>query len=105
MAGQLSVLPYFMSMGLSPILGLVIDKVGRRALFIMISSIIAAGSCIYTAFMPTAEPGSQDWTVLIPLIALGFGYSIYAAALWGSIPYVVEPKTIGSAFGLTTSLQ
>lgn len=36
---------------------------------------------------------------------LGFGYSVYAAALWGSIPYVVAPRTIGTAFGLTTAVQ
>ena len=74
-----------MSMGLSPILGFVIDRVGKRALFVMISSVISFVACVYTA--------------------LGFAYSIYASALWGSIPYAVNPKTIGSAFGLTTALQ
>jgi MFS family permease len=95
-----------MSMGLSPILGFVIDRVGKRALFVMISSVISFVSCVYTAFMKTeTTQGVQDWAVLAPLIALGFAYSIYASALWGSIPYAVNPKTIGSAFGLTTALQ
>lgn len=91
MAGQLAVVPYFMSMGLSPILGFMIDKVGRRALFIMISSIISVIACFYTAFMRTLpmDSANPDWFVLIPLIGLGFAYSIYASALWGSIPYVV----------------
>jgi nitrate/nitrite transporter NarK len=90
-AGSLAVVPYFMSMGLSPILGFTIDKVGRRAMFIMISSIISVVACVYTAFMKTLPPDSPnpDYFVLIPLIGLGFAYSIYASALWGSIPYVV----------------
>jgi len=107
MAGQLAVVPYFMSMGLSPLLGFLIDRVGRRALFIMTSSIISLICCIYTAFMkslPVDSP-NPDYFVLIPLIGMGFSYSIYASALWGSIPYVVQPRTIGSAFGVTTALQ
>ena len=39
-----------------------------------------------------------------PLILIGFGYSIYAAALWGSIPYVVEARTVGTAFGFVTAI-
>jgi len=33
------------------------------------------------------------------------GYSIYASALWGCIPYTVPPKAIGTAYGLTTAIQ
>jgi len=40
-----------------------------------------------------------------PLVATGIGYSIYASAIWGSVPYVVEPHTVGTAFGLTTAIQ
>lgn len=42
---------------------------------------------------------------LVPLILVGIGYSIYGAALWGSIPYVVEAKTVGTAFGFVTAIQ
>ena len=43
--------------------------------------------------------------MVVPLTLLGIGYSVYAAALWGCIPYTVPPKLIGSAFGLCTSVQ
>jgi len=42
---------------------------------------------------------------LLPLILLGVGYSIYACALWGSIPYTVPDNMFGSAFGICTSIQ
>ena len=36
---------------------------------------------------------------------IGIGYSIYASACWGSVPYVVPPSKVGTAFGLTTAIQ
>lgn len=42
---------------------------------------------------------------LIPLIFLGVGYSIYACALWGSVPYTVSEKLLGTAFGMCTAVQ
>ena len=47
----------------------------------------------------------QCYSELGPLILVGIGYSIYGAALWGSIPYVVEAKTVGTAFGFVTAIQ
>lgn len=92
-----------MSAALSPILGLIIDKFGMRALFITASSVLVALACFFIAVLPYyTEP---NYICLLPLILVGFGYSIYASALWSSIPYIVPAKTIGSAFGLATSLQ
>lgn len=42
---------------------------------------------------------------MYPLVFTGIGYSIYASAIWGSVPYVVTPNTVGTAFGLATSIQ
>jgi len=47
----------------------------------------------------------QCYSELAPLIFVGIGYSIYGAALWGSIPYVVEARTVGTAFGFVTAIQ
>jgi len=102
-AGYLYSIPYFMSAALSPILGIIIDKIGKRAIFITSSSVLVAISCFIAALCPyTSEP---NYTCLLPLILVGFGYSIYASALWSSIPYIVPARTIGSAFGLATSIQ
>ena len=40
---------------------------------------------------------------LYPLVMAGIGNSISAAAIWGSIPYVVSETVVGSAFGVTTA--
>lgn len=39
------------------------------------------------------------------MVLTGIGYSIYAAAIWGSVPYVVTPQTVGTAFGICTAIQ
>lgn len=33
------------------------------------------------------------------------GYSVYAAALWGCIPYTVPARLVGTAYGFTTAVQ
>lgn len=47
----------------------------------------------------------QCYNELFPLVFTGIGYSIYASAIWGSVPYVVSPNAVGTAFGLATSIQ
>ena len=91
-----------MSAALSPILGIIIDKIGKRAIFITTSSFLVALACFVAAICPYST--EHNYTCLLPLIIVGFGYSIYASALWSSIPYIVPARTIGSAFGLTMSI-
>ena len=47
----------------------------------------------------------QCYNEVYPLVLTGIGYSIYAAAIWGSVPYVVAPTSVGTAFGIATAIQ
>lgn len=51
-AGKVYSIPYFMSAFLTPLLGFMIDKMGKRALFIIISSLLAAAACFWVAVTP-----------------------------------------------------
>ena len=42
---------------------------------------------------------------VVPLVILGISYTTYAVVLWGSLPYMVEAHTLGSAFGICTTFQ
>jgi len=53
LAGTIYGIPYIISGVLSPILGFVIDKVGKRALFIMMSSVFIFLAAAVTLFVPT----------------------------------------------------
>ena len=39
------------------------------------------------------------------MVFLGLGYSIYASVIWASIPYLVQHKVAGTAFGTATAMQ
>ena len=67
----------------------------------MTSSVLILLACVITMLIPPAEAGDgPQYMCLIPLILLGIGYSVYAAALWGCIPYTVPAKLVGTAYGL-----
>ena len=104
-AGQLFGIPYTISAATSPFLGILIDRVGRRGLMIVASSVILFAAHVINMFLPNCAPGDHCYSELGPLVLVGIAYSIYAAALWGSIPYVVEAKTVGTAFGFCTAIQ
>ena len=89
----------------SPVLGFVIDKCGRRALCICASSVLILIACVITMILPDAKKGEPDYAIFASLIFLGTGYSVYAAALWGAIPYTCDPKQVGTAFGICTAVQ
>ena len=100
-AGKLFSVPYLISAFSSPFLGFAIDRVGRRALVIVISSVILTAAYTTSMLLPECDKCYHE---MYPLVLTGIGYSIYAAAIWGSVPYVVSPHTVGTAFGICTAI-
>ncbi|RMX44324.1 hypothetical protein pdam_00018870 [Pocillopora damicornis] len=89
---------YMVSMIFGPLMGLFVDKFGRRGILIFLCSALTIPVYGFLAFAPNVHP-------LVPTIWLGFTYSMAAASLWPSFPLVVEQATVGTALGLTTSIQ
>jgi hypothetical protein len=91
-------IPYMISAVSSPFLGLAVDRFGLRAVIavlcaaILILAHLALG--FYTQMGPT-----------LPLVGQGVAFSVFAAALWPSVPYTVPESAEGLAFGLVTALQ
>lgn len=71
---------------------------------IIVSSFLLVVAHFTSAYIPMCPVGQTCYGEVGPLILIGIAYSIYAAALWTSIPYVVEAKTIGTAFGFCTAI-
>lgn len=71
------------------------------------SSVLILLASAITIAIPARPAGSLDpqYLCLIPLVLLGVGYSVYAAALWGCIPYTVPARLVGTAYGLCTAVQ
>ncbi|CAL1531406.1 unnamed protein product [Lymnaea stagnalis] len=88
---------YDVSMIVSPFLGGLIDVFGKRGYIAM-----------STAVLTIPVFGLLAFSYVHPLICtlwLGVTYSFAAASMWPSIPLVVSQTTLGTAMGLTTSVQ
>ncbi|EGR34415.1 major facilitator superfamily domain protein [Ichthyophthirius multifiliis] len=107
-ASNLMSLPYLIAAGCTPFAGLLVDKVGKRGLLLIITSVLMITSHLTMLIMPqcgNGDPNCQQYTFLFPLVLFGIFYSFYAAVLWPCIPLVVPEKIVGTAFGITNSLQ
>lgn len=101
-------IPYLMSACLTPFIGLLVDKVGRRAFFLLGSSCIMALAHLLFLILPHNKVSTEKpvgvVNFLIPLILLGFFYSAYAAVLWPCIPIVLKEEFVGTGFGVATAV-
>lgn len=100
-AGYYFGIPYIISAISSPILGILIDKIGKRALLCCLSSIILIIAFSSSMNMPECVRCKNE---LMPIVLVGIGSSIYCAVIWASIPYVVKQSALGTAFGVATAI-
>jgi MFS family permease len=96
-AGWLNSWVFFAAIFATPLFGLLVDRVGRRALF------MAAGSLLLFAVFPIL--GYTDWNLWIGTVLIGIAVSLVPAVLWPSVPYLVDAQRLGTAYGLMTMVQ
>jgi MFS family permease len=96
-AGQYnSVLP-IAGMIATPLFGLLVDKVGKRALFMM------AGSFL---LMPVYLMMAYHITPLgVPIAMMGVAFSLVPAVMWPAVAYIVEERRLGTAYAVMTLVQ
>ena len=96
LAGILMGIPFLMGAIFVPLLGAFIDKYGYRAEMVLSSGFFLLSSFVLFNFM----------NLYIPLMLLGFGYSIFACVLWPAISIaVIDKNIVGFAYGVATCLQ
>lgn len=96
-AGGTTTIIIFASMVFAPFFGQVVDKFGKRASVMVVGSVLMVPAFLMMAF--TMVPPA------IPMIVLGAAFVMVPAAMWPSIPLIVEKNRVGTAFGLTTMIQ
>jgi MFS family permease len=96
-AGGTTTIIIFASMVLAPFFGQWVDKFGRRASVMVLGSLFMVPAFLTMAFTMIAPA--------IPMIVLGAAFVMVPAAMWPSIPLIVEKNRVGTAFGLTTTIQ
>ena len=92
-----------LAMVLTPALGIFLDKVGKGASMLMIGSIIMLACHLGFAFLLPAVP--EKWLALTLIVVLGLSFSLVPAALWPSVPKIIDEKVLGSAYCLIFWIQ
>jgi MFS family permease len=91
-----SMLTLFAMVG-TPLFGLVVDRVGKRSLFMMLGSLLLIPVYLTMAYSRT--------TLYVPMAMMGIAFSLIPAVMWPSVAYVVSDEKLGTAYGLMTMIQ
>ncbi len=85
-----------LAMVLTPVLGAFIDRKGKAASMLMVGSLIMIACHLSFAFLLPMFP-SKVFAVAIIAI-LGVSFSLVPAALWPSVPKIIDERILGSAY-------
>lgn len=97
-----------LAVGITPILGNYVDHKGKAASMLIMGSILLILCHLTFAFVLPAFKGDAVGGVFvayITILVLGASFSLVPAALWPSVPKLVDSKIIGSAYALIFWVQ
>ena len=92
-----------LAMVLTPVLGMFLDRIGKGASMLMIGSVIMIVCHLSFAFLLPIFP--QKWLATLLIVVLGVSFSLVPAALWPSVPKIIDEKILGSAYCLIFWVQ
>lgn len=96
-AGQINSLVFFMAIFATPLFGLIADRLGHRA------QILAAGALLLPlTFLILAL---TDWPLALSTLLMGLSFSMVPAVIWPATAMLVEPRRLGTAYGLINVIQ
>jgi MFS family permease len=85
------------SMFFAPFAGSLVDRIGRRASLMVLGSLLMIPAHLVMG-LTTLQP-------ILPMIVLGAAFVLVPAAMWPSVPLVVEENRVGTAYGVMTAIQ
>ena len=97
-----------LAVAITPILGNYVDHKGKAASMLMIGSLLLIICHLTFAFILPQFKGSAVGGVMVAyltILVLGASFSLVPAALWPSVPKLVDEKIIGSAYALIFWIQ
>ena len=92
-----------LAMILTPFLGALLDFKGKGATMLMVGAIIMICCHLSFAFLLPLFP--SKWLALLLVVTLGVSFSLVPAALWPSVPKIIDSKILGSAYCLIFWIQ
>lgn len=97
-----------LAVAITPILGNMVDHKGKAASMLMIGSLLLILCHLTFAFVLPMFKGNAIGGVVVAyatILVLGASFSLVPAALWPSVPKLVDEKIIGSAYALIFWIQ
>ena len=92
-----------LAMCLTPLLGMFLDYKGKGASMLMLGALIMIACHLSFAFVLPIFP--YKWLALTLIVILGVSFSLVPAALWPSVPKIIDEKILGSAYCLIFWVQ
>ena len=97
-----------LAVGITPILGNYVDHKGKAASMLILGSLLLIFCHLTFAYILPEFKGNQVGGVIVAyvtILVLGASFSLVPAALWPSVPKLVDAKIIGSAYALIFWIQ
>jgi len=95
--GFLSSMLTLFAMIATPLFGLWVDRVGKRALLMMFGSLLLIPVYLMMAY--------THINLYVPMAMMGVAFSLIPAVMWPSVAYIVDQSKLGTAYGLMTMIQ
>lgn len=92
-----------LAMCLTPLLGIFLDRKGKGASMLMVGALIMIVCHLSFAFILPVFP--KKWLAVLLIVVLGVSFSLVPAALWPSVPKIIDEKILGSAYCLIFWVQ
>jgi MFS family permease len=96
-AGRLNSLLPLAAMIATPLFGLLVDRVGKRAWFMMFGSLLLMPVYLMMAY--------SNISLYVPVALMGIAFSLIPAVMWPSVAYIVDESRLGTAYALMTLIQ
>ena len=100
-AGLFSSIAPFGTILLTPLFGLVYDRLGRGV------TLIITGALMLTIvhFCFAIPVNNAQWLAITLMVILSIGYSLAPAALWPCVPKIIPLKCLGTAYSMIFFIQ
>jgi MFS family permease len=95
--GFLSSMLTAFAMVFTPLFGLLVDRIGKRALLMMFGSLLLIPVYLLMAYTRV--------NLYVPMAMMGVAFSLIPAVMWPSVAYIVDQSKLGTAYGLMTMIQ
>ena len=95
-----SILPYG-TIVLTPLFGVLYDRLGRGSLLMLIGCVIVT-LCHVCLALPLIE---HTWMVMVIMVLYGVSFSLVPSAMWPSVPKIVPLKQLGTAYSIIYYVQ